>query len=189
MRRVALTTIIVAALLAGCREQAQAPPPMSLTAEAMGRYCGMNVLEHAGPKGQIWLRSLIDPVWFSSARDTLAFTMLPEEPKDISAIYVSDMAKAASWDRPGPDNWIDARKAVFVIGSDARGGMGVAETVPFSDRAAAEEFARAHGGRVVAYADVPRSAVLTGAGEAPGAAADRNQQPSGTAGGSHDGPH
>ncbi len=124
-----------------------------------------------------------------SARDTLAFTMLPEEPKDISAIYVSDMAKAASWDRPGPDNWIDARKAVFVIGSDARGGMGVAETVPFSDRAAAEEFARAHGGRVVAYADVPRSAVLTGAGEAPGAAADRNQQPSGTAGGSHDGPH
>lgn len=77
----------------------------------MGRYCGMNVLEHPRPKGQIILEPANEAVWFSSARDTLAFTMLPEEPKGIAAIYVSDMAKAPSWEEPGAENWVDARKA------------------------------------------------------------------------------
>ncbi len=90
----------------------------------MGRYCGMNVLEHPGPKGQIILEPTNEAVWFSSARDTLAFTMLPEEPKGIAAIYVSDMAKAPSWEEPGAENWVDARKAFFVIESAAVGGMG-----------------------------------------------------------------
>ncbi len=159
--------LAVAAAISGCGEKtAEAPPPPhALTAEAIGHYCGMNVLEHTGPKAQIILASRIDPVWFSSARDALSFTMLPEEPKDIRAIYVSDMGKAPTWDHPGADNWIEARKAVFVIGSRMKGGMGAAETVPFSDRAAAEKFAAENGGRVVAFADVPRDYVL-GAGEA-----------------------
>ena len=94
----------------------------------------MNVLEHPGPKGQIILASRIEPVWFSSARDTFSFTMLPEEPKDIRAIYVSDMAKAPSWEQPGANNWVDAKQALFVVGSRIKGGMGADEAVPFSDR-------------------------------------------------------
>jgi copper chaperone NosL len=156
--------------LAACsdRTPVAAPPPHSLTAEAIGRYCGMNVLEHAGPKGQAIVASRVDPFWFSSARDAIAFTLLPEEPKDVLAIYVSDMGKAPSWDNPGADNWVEARKAWFVIGSSARGGMGVEEAVPFSDRAAADAFAKDKGGRVVAFADVPKSYVLGDRdGEAP----------------------
>ena len=61
--------------------------------------------------------------------------MLPEEPKDIRAIYVSDMAKAPNWDKPGATNWVDAKQASFVIGSRMKGGMGGDEAVPFSDRA------------------------------------------------------
>jgi copper chaperone NosL len=159
--------------LAACGEErpsASPPPPHPLTAEAIGQYCGMNVLEHPGPKGQILLKSRIDPVWFSSARDTIAFTLLPEEPKDILAIYVSDMAKAPSWDQPGASNWIDARKAWFVIGSKMRGGMGAEEAVPFSERDAAERFARDNGGRVVAFAAIPPDYVL--GGTTTGAAAD-----------------
>lgn len=149
--------------LAACNENqrsAAVPPPHPLDAEAMGHYCGMNVLEHPGPKGQIILSSRIDPVWFSSARDTIAFTLLPEEPKDIQAIYVSDMAKAQSWDKPGAANWIDAKKAWFVIDSKMRGGMGAEEAVPFSEREAAERFAGKNGGRVVAFSGVPRDYVL-----------------------------
>ena len=123
----------------------------------------MNVLEHPGPKGQIILASRIEPVWFSSARDALAFTMLPEEPKDIRAIYVSDMAKAPSWEEPGANNWVDAKQALFVVGSRIKGGMGADEAVPFSDRAAANSFASENGGRVLAFAEVPRDYVL-GAG-------------------------
>jgi copper chaperone NosL len=101
-------------------------------------------------------------VWFTSARDTLAFTMLPEEPKDISAIYVSDMGRAPDWGRPGTENWVDARKALYVIGSSRRGGMGAEEAVPFAERAAAERFAAENGGRVVAFGEVPRDYVLGG---------------------------
>jgi copper chaperone NosL len=162
MKRLATAfALLIAFALAACqKEAAQVPPPHKMTAEAIGHYCGMNLFEHPGPKGQIFAASLIEPVWFSSARDTLAFTMLPDEPKDIQAIYVSDMAKASSWDKPGADNWVEARKAFFVIDSRAKGGMGGDEAVPFSDRGAAEKFAAENGGRIVKFDQVPREYVL-----------------------------
>ncbi len=149
--------------LVGCKKRqasGEQPPPRALNAEAIGNYCGMNVLEHPGPKGQIIVASRLDPVWFSSARDVFAFTMLPEEAKDIQAIYVSDMGKAESWDNPGATNWVDARKAFFVIDSRVRGGMGTAETIPFSERAAADSFVAQNGGRVVTFDEVPQDYVL-----------------------------
>ena len=136
------------------------PPPHDLTPDAIAYFCGMNVLEHPGPRGQIILASRGAPVWFSSARDALAFTMLPEEPRDIQAIYVSDMGKAPSWDKPGVANWVEAHRAVFVIGSRRKGGMGVNEAVPFSNRAAAEKFASQQGGRIVSFGDMPRDYIL-----------------------------
>jgi copper chaperone NosL len=157
------TIALLAALLAlaACQRQTDAPPaPFAMTEEAMGRYCGMNILEHPGPKGQIILAKYDEPIWFSSARDAIAFTMLPEEPKDIRAIYVSDMAKAPTWEKPGADNWIDARQAFFVVGSDRKGGMGAAEAIPFSIEEAAKLFAKGHGGRVVRFAEVPRDYIL-----------------------------
>lgn len=163
MRRVVIAlACLVPLALAGCgeKEAAKLPPPHRMTADAVGHYCGMNVLEHPGPKGQIFAASLIEPVWFSSVRDTLAFTMLPDEPKDIQAIYVSDMGKAPSWDKPGAENWVEARKAQFVIGSRVKGGMGGDEAVPFSDKSAAEKFVAENGGRIVAFSDVPRDYVL-----------------------------
>jgi copper chaperone NosL len=162
MRRLALAVALVACALVGCdqKEAALPPPPLAMTKDVIGHYCGMNLLEHPGPKGQIIVKSLIDPVWFSSARDAIAFTMLPDEPKDIQAIYVSDMGKALSWDKPGADNWVDARKALFVIGSSVKGGMGSEEAVPFSDRATAEMFVSENGGRIVSFAEVPRAYVL-----------------------------
>lgn len=172
MRMVAISAHLIACItVAGCNEQKVAeapPPPHELTQRTMGHYCGMNVLEHPGPKGQILLASRLEPVWFSSARDTLSFTMLPEEPKDIRAIYVSDMGKAATWEDPGASNWVDARRASFVIGSRMKGGMGADEAVPFSDRSAAEKFATENGGRVVAFAEVPKDYILGSAAE-PGA--------------------
>jgi len=147
--------------LAACREEAETAAAHALTDDAIGRYCGMMLTEHEGPKGQILLEGSDEPVWFSSARDTVAFTFLPEEPKDIAAIYVSDMGKAPSWAAPGADNWTDARTASFVIGSSAEGGMGGAEAVPFADPAAAAAFAAAHGGEVVAFDAIPPDYVLT----------------------------
>lgn len=169
MRRTLAALVLLALLAGGCddkQEAATPPPPATLTADAIGHYCGMTLVEHAGPKGQILLRGDDTPVWFSSARDAVAFTMLAEEAKTLRAIYVSDMGKATSWDDPGATNWIDAREAFFVVGSDRRGGMGATETVPFGERAAADRFAAEHGGRVLRLADIPADAVL-GHDEAP----------------------
>jgi copper chaperone NosL len=164
-----LALILLAALtLAGCKNETveAPPPPHELTAAAIGRYCGMNIAEHSGPKAQIILASQDEPVWFSSARDAFAFTMLPEEPKDIRAIYASDMAKAPTWEKPGERNWVNAKQAFFVIGSKMKGGMGADETVPFSDKPAAEKFAAENGGRVVRFADMPSDYVLGEGGTA-----------------------
>lgn len=168
MRRLLLFVAAAFALaVAGCSDEGsiEPPQPFALTSDAIGRYCGMNVLEHPGPKGQILLGEIPEPIWFSSARDAVAFTMLPEEPKNIAAIYVSDMAKAPNWEEPGPQNWVEARQAWYVIDSAMLGGMGAPETVPFSTQAAAEDFARENGGRVVSFADIPSDYVLGEGGE------------------------
>jgi copper chaperone NosL len=169
MRKIALLAAFTGSLLlAGCNDKKTAeapPPPQEMTASAIGHYCGMNVMEHPGPKGQIVLASRTEPVWFSSARDAISFTMLPEEPKDIRAIYVSDMAKAPNWEEPGATNWVDAKQATFVIGSRMKGGMGGDEAVPFSDKGAAEKFAAENGGRIVAFSEVPKDYVLGGTAE------------------------
>lgn len=163
-----LLALLVAVVLGACRKEADQPPsPVALTSDAVGHYCGMTLAEHAGPKGQIILANRKEPVWFSSVRDTFSFTMLPEEPKDIRGIYVSDMAKAASWEDPGATNWIDARKALFVIESRMKGGMGAPEAVPFSDRPAADRFTAENGGRIVGFADVPSEYILEAAETAP----------------------
>lgn len=144
----------------GCEKQSAiaAPEPHTLTRDASGYYCLMTVVYHKGPKGQIIL-SDGKVNWFTSVRDTIAFTLLPEEPKNIAAIYVNDMSQA-DWDNPGEDNWIDARSAWYVIGSQRVGGMGAAEAVPFATEDSAQAFTEKHGGEVVAFEDIPPDYIL-----------------------------
>lgn len=163
MKPVVLAILAALALglpLTACKKEAEKPAPQAVGDASIDRYCGMMLTEHEGPRGQIFIKGETDPVWFSSARDTVAFTLLPEEPKDIAAIYVTDMGAAPSWADPGASNWTDARTASFVIDSDAEGGMGGAEAVPFADRAKAEAFAREHGGAVVAFDAIPADYIL-----------------------------
>ena len=135
MRRRELLFGLIA--LAACKRGdtvADAPHPREITDAATAQFCGMALTEHAGPKAQIFIRGLHDPYWFATVRDAFAFTMLQEMPKAISAIYVSDMARAKNWDQPEPGIWVEAHQAYFVIGSRRRSGMGTDEAIPFSAR-------------------------------------------------------
>ena len=167
---VSLIAVLAAVLLLGAcgdeetRQGASVPAPVEITRDAIGHYCNMIVADHTGPKGQIHIEGREEPVWFSSVRDTIVFTLLPEEPRNIAAIYVNDMGRA-SWDSPEADTWIDARRAWYVVGSDRRGGMGAPEAVPFADKADAETFVGRHGGQIVAFDAVPRDYVLSDASE------------------------
>jgi len=162
--RVSLFAIV--ALLTACEPEQAAvkPAPQEITREAIGHYCNMIVADHQGPKAQIFLKDQADPIWFSSVRDAIAFTLLPEEPKNIAAIYVNDMARA-SWAAPEPGSWIEAASAFYVIGSARRGGMGAKEAVPLGARDRADAFATAHGGQVVAFEEIPQDYILSAAEE------------------------
>ena len=140
--------------LAACKdEQAGPPPPVEMTADSVGYFCQMNVLEHGGPKGQIALDGIQGkPLFFSQVSDTIAYLQMPEQSYKVLATYVSDMGAAPDWDHPGAKNWILIDKAVFVVGSDALGGMGQPEFVPFSDPAKAAAFVQNHGGHIEPFA-------------------------------------
>ncbi len=154
MKKIILFLIII--FLSACEKTpvAETPSAQTLTREANGYYCLMTVVNHTGPKGQIILTDKQQALWFTSVRDTIAFTLSPEEPKNIAAIYVNDMSDA-EWNNPGADNWIDAYNAWYVLGSGRAGGMGAPEAVPFLTREKANLFASTHGGKVYSFDMIP----------------------------------
>ncbi len=155
-----LSLLLLIFFLVACDKQpaGEIPAAQKLTREANGYYCLMTVVNHNGPKGQIILTDQ-KVLWFTSVRDTISFTLSPEEPKNIAAIYVNDMTDA-NWDDPGADNWINAHDAWYVLGSNRSGGMGAPEAVPFATKEKAESFIVKHGGTVHTFDSIPRDYIL-----------------------------
>jgi len=158
----AFFSAILALTLSSCDQPVATPTPdaLALPDDAIGYFCGMVVKNHDGPKGQIFIEGQSEPHWFTSVRDTLAYTRLPEETASISVIYVSDMGKADSWAQPGDNAWILGRDAYYVVGSSKMGGMGASEAVPFSSREVALNFAAQYGGNVMRLDDIPTDDLL-----------------------------
>lgn len=158
-----LFLLLALPLLAACKEDGAnlaVPSAMDLNEDAAGFYCQMVILDHPGPKAQIHLAGYPQPLWFSQVRDGIAYLKSPEQTAEVLVLYVNDMGAAASWEHPGQANWINAKTAFFVVGSNARGGMGAPEIVPFADRTAALTFAKERGGEVLDLGSIPVEAVL-----------------------------
>jgi copper chaperone NosL len=161
IRLATLRTLALAAALAACdKTPANVPLPQEISESSTAQFCGMLLTEHGGPKGQVFVRDQSKPLWFASVRDTIAFLRLPEMPKDVVVVYVNDMGRARNWQRPEPGTWVDAQRALYVIGSGRTSGMGTQEAMPFAERSAAQQFAAVHGGHVVALADIPDSYIF-----------------------------
>lgn len=159
-----LPALLAALLLSACTKEDDTPPPepQQISDRAVGHYCSMNLTEHNGPKAQIYLNGKPDhPVWFSTIKQMFGYTKLPEEPKGIHVIYVTDMGKVKDWSKPNADTaWIDGKKAYYVIESGFIGGMGAEDALPFADKAQAEKFAKEKGGRVVSFDEMPDSYIF-----------------------------
>ncbi|MFH1805933.1 MAG: nitrous oxide reductase accessory protein NosL [Pseudomonadota bacterium] len=162
MTKILLVAITLLTLTA-CREDeaTNLPAPVAMTAEAVGHYCQMNILEHPGPKAQIHLDGMPHPLFFSQVRDAVAYQRMPEQSHAIRVIYVSDMSQVTDWNVISTDNWIPAISAHYVVGSSRVGGMGAAELVPFSNPDDATRFAKLHGGQVMSLDDIADVAVLS----------------------------
>jgi copper chaperone NosL len=144
-----------------CREEAaEKPEPVALSDDTLGYYCRMNLADHAGPMGQIHLAGYPMPLFFAQVRDTLAYLKAPERDAPITAVYVSDMGAAPSWQAPGVDNWQDAGLAIYVVGAGVPGGMGAPEVVPFAHAEDAEAFMARYGGTAMELDDIPDDMVL-----------------------------
>ena len=103
------------------------------------------------PKGQILPKGWKEPLWFSSVRDALTYVEQDlVSDREIAAFWVNDMAQG-SWEQPAAGAWVDARNAVYVLGSSKSSGMGGGEAVPFKEKAAAEAFISQFGGRLADY--------------------------------------
>lgn len=72
------------------------------------------------------------------------------KPADIGAIYVADYERKTL---------VDARKAFFVLGSRASGPMNDPNLPAFATREAADAFAKAQGGKVLAFGEVTRDVI------------------------------
>jgi copper chaperone NosL len=159
----AIPLLFVATLVTSCGsgKPLTTPAPALLTRDDTGYFCGMIVEDHAGPKSQVFVRGREQALWFTTARDGLAFLRLPEETRPVTAFYVSTIDRGG-WEHPEveADNWIAAEAAWFVIDSSRLGSMGAPETIPFSNRASAEVFADEFGGRVLQLADIPDNYIL-----------------------------
>lgn len=162
MLMVAVMPLVLMAMT-GCKEDSatlMVPEAVALTEEAAGHYCQMVILEHQGPKAQVHLSGYLAPLWFSQVRDGLAYIISPEQEAEILVLYVNDMGQALNWSTPGFDNWIMAKDAFFVVGSDAIGGMGAPEIAPFGTQEQAQSFAQEHGGEVLRLDEIPSQSVL-----------------------------
>lgn len=164
-----MTPIIKAGLaalflvLAGCssqNESAVKPEPWPITADAVGHYCSMDLIEHDGPKGQVFIRGRSDPLWFSTIRQVLAYTIMPDSPRGLDAIYVTDMAIVKNMRQPEPESWMDARDAYYVTESKLPGGMGGEDPLPFSDLGKAEQFVADYGGKILTFDQIPEDYIL-----------------------------
>ncbi len=162
MTRPLVLALLAALALVACKEKAaQDLVARDMSAETLGHYCQMNLLEHPGPKAQVHLEGSPAPLFFSQVRDAIAYLRAPEQTAPVLAVYVNDMGRdGADWDDPGDGNWIVAADAFYVVGTDREGGMGLPETIPFGTRSDAEALAIAEGGTVLRLAEIPDDMVL-----------------------------
>ncbi|MDQ7783102.1 MAG: nitrous oxide reductase accessory protein NosL [Desulfomonilaceae bacterium] len=88
-------------------------------------------------------------VGFDSTGDMFRYLLDPKkygfDREAVQHVYVTQY---------GTKQFIDAKEAVYVLGSDLKGSMGP-EVVPFADKAGADEFMKAHHGKkIVTFAEV-----------------------------------
>ncbi len=156
-----LAAALMAALLAGCSEQ-QAPSaaPLEIGEGTTCALDGMLLAHFPGPKAQVRYQGQAEPDYFCDTVEMFAVYLAAEQARVVRALYVQDMGKA-DWQQPH-GHWIDAQKAIYVLGSDAHGSMGPT-IASFAQRKDAERFSGEHGGRVLRFDEVtPDMVVLDG---------------------------
>lgn len=159
-RGLLFATLLAASTVAGCGPQQEAPvTPLMITEATTCALDGMLLSNFPGPKAQIHYAGT-EPDFFCDTVEMFSIYLNPEQARAVTGIFVQDMG-AADWNNPR-GHWIDARTAVYVIGSDMKGSMGPT-IASFAHEADANRFAGEHGGKVLPFEQIrPDMVVLDG---------------------------
>ena len=121
----------------------QAKPVTEIKADEKCPVCGMFVAKYQPWIAQIQY-SKNDVPMFDGVKDMMAYYFEPEKfggkhGTKATAIYVKDYYT---------QEWIDGKKALYVLGSDVMGPMGH-ELIPFNSQTAADNFIKDHKGKMI----------------------------------------
>jgi len=142
--RILLFSIIIGLLLFAPLHFVCAEATDAVTEQSRCSVCGMFVAKYPNWLAQIQYQDLAQTRFFDGPKDMMVFYFNPEQyggpPRaDIKDMFVKDYYSL---------NWLSARDAFYVIGSDIYGPMGH-ELIPFENRAAAESFSKDHHGKEI----------------------------------------
>lgn len=145
---------LAALSLAGCGQDnaaSQAQGPVNFEAQSSCSLDGMLLSDYPGPKGQIRFAQVAEVQWFCDTVELLSTLLAPEQVRAVISAHVQDMGQA-DWEQPR-GHWIDARQALYVLGSRRKGSMGPT-AASFATEAGAQAFVQQHGGRVLRFAEL-----------------------------------
>lgn len=147
-----LLAVLLAMVLTGCNRstESSAVVPLEIAADTYCSLDGMTLADYPGPKAQIHYAQG-EPEFFCDTVEMFSLLLQPEQQRTVRAVYVNDMG-SADWEHP-VGHWIDARTAIYVLGSQRRGSMGPT-IASFASATAADAFAREHGGRVMQFNEI-----------------------------------
>ena len=146
----AFTALATSSLLAGCGDKAaeqQSLAPVEIDRSTSCELDGMLLADYPGPKAQIHYAGQEKPSFFCDTIELFNTLLAGEQVRAVRAVYVQDMGKA-DWNEP-KGHWIDAKTAVYVLGSKRHGSMGPT-IASFAQEADAAKFAGEHGARCCA---------------------------------------
>lgn len=140
-----LATLLVWGAMAGAgTEGEQLPPPLEkIDQREKCPVCGMFVARYPSWVSQLHLAGG-ETHYFDGMKDLLAYYFNPaafggRPDPELKAIWTKDYYTL---------EWLEARRAYFVVGSTVFGPMGH-EFIPLASRAAAESFLRDHQGKEI----------------------------------------
>ncbi|PVY57948.1 MULTISPECIES: nitrous oxide reductase accessory protein NosL [unclassified Simplicispira] len=150
----AITALGALGGLAGCGERggsAQTLAPVEIDRSTSCELDGMLLSDYPGPKAQVHYAGQAAPSFFCDTVELFNTLLAGEQVRAIKAVYVQDMGQA-QWEQP-VGHWIDAKTALYVLGSKRHGSMGPT-IASFAQEADAVKFAAEYGGKVLRFADI-----------------------------------
>jgi len=131
--------------------EASALAPVEIDRSTSCELDGMLLADYPGPKAQVHYAGQDKPTFFCDTVELFSTLLAGEQVRIAKAIYVQDMGRTA-WEHP-EGHWIDAKTAVYVLGSKRHGSMGPT-IASFAQEADATRFAAEYGGKVLRFADI-----------------------------------